>query len=414
MREQKAQYGTGTAIAGFFLLFAALATLVLGIVLSARRTNALLFEQELERAANRLVEDFAWNNRLEEQLVEEQIVGFGIVRWNGAEIVAYGERVEEGSVPDEIENGPVYIYDKKSEIVTLFRPIGLRRRPERILQPQPPPPFLDFAQLLYLRFDATDHLREQGLYTAAGVAGPVLVGILTGLLFFLFMRNLQFRRKIAEKEKLAQLGESARTLMHEIKNPLNAINIRASILEKVAASDQKEDAKAIREEVERLRNLTEKIHTFLKDPAGEREKIEIVPFIREVLGANHWQHIELSIDKPDRDGGVVSFDRQRLRSILENVIVNALESNSEDRMVTMAVEMRKKTVTIKVLDRGSGLPEKETERLFDPFFTTKTYGSGIGLAVSRRFMRAGGGDIELRPRHDGGTEALLVFPRVQS
>lgn len=274
---------------------------------------------------------------------------------------------------------------------------------------------LELGLVLYLKWNAADHLQEHRLYTAAAVIGPLLVGILTGLLFYLFVRNLQFRRQIADKERLAQLGESARTLMHEMKNPLNAINIRASLLEKTAPDEIASDAGAIREEVERLRNLAERISIFLKDPAGTTEKVAIVPELREILEANGWNGIRLTVEVPvSEEDVVILFDRQRFRSVIENIVTNAIESQkTKPDGIEIVITTQKRSVTVKVLDRGSGLPDEGTDQLFDPFFTTKTSGSGVGLAISRRFMQAVGGSIELHPRQGGGTEAVLVFHKAE-
>jgi len=416
VKEAKRFYGTGTTVAAFVLLFAALASLLTGIVLSARRTSAVLFEHELERAANGLVEDFVRNNRLEYEYFGERIVGFGILRWDGETVVSYGEGLETGEVPPATNRGPVYVYDKKKAVATLYRPIGMPMAMSRGRRMQPPAPPLDLGRLLYLRFEAGDYFRRQDLYTAAAVAGPVLVAILTGAFFYLYSRNLQYRREIEDREKLAQLGESARTLMHEIKNPLNAINIRASILEKTGTDEVTEDARAIREEVARLKNLAERINTFLKDPVGEQQRIEVVPYIRDLLKANRWEGIGISVETPEGEAAQVEFDRERFRSVIENIVSNAHESGEGAEegagTVEIYVQPRKRALVVRVADRGVGLPETDVERLFDPFFTTKTRGSGIGLAVSRRYMRAAGGDVEVRPRDGGGAEVLLTFPRV--
>ncbi|MBN1686393.1 MAG: HAMP domain-containing histidine kinase [Spirochaetales bacterium] len=417
MKDRRRYYPTGTTIAGFIVLFVALGSLVTGIVLAARRTNAVLFEHELERAANGLVEDFATNNRLEYEYIRESIVGFGIMRWDGTAIVSYGNVLGAEEVPAEISRGPVYVYDKKDDVVTLYRPIGMAMAPGHGRMMQQRPPLLDLGNLLYLRFNAGDYFRQQNLYTAAAVVGPLLVGILTGLLFYLSIRNLQYRREIVEREKLSQLGESARTLMHEIKNPLNAINIRASIIAQTDSGEIGQDALAIREEVERLKTLTDKINTFLKDPVGERRQIDVIPCIREVLEANRWDDVAIITDARGQEAPIqIQFDRERFRSVIENTVSNACESGdgegAGDGRIEISVELKKKAVIVRVMDRGAGLPDTDGERLFDPFFTTKTRGSGIGLAVSRRFMRAGGGDIELRRRQGGGTEAALTFPRV--
>ena len=62
---------------------------------------------------------------------------------------------------------------------------------------------------------------------------------------------------------------------------------------------------------------------------------------------------------------------------------------------------------IEVADRGPGISKENQERIFDPFFTTKTQGSGVGLAVSRRFVEEAGGTIEVRDRSGGGTEMII-------
>ena len=73
------------------------------------------------------------------------------------------------------------------------------------------------------------------------------------------------------------------------------------------------------------------------------------------------------------------------------------------------LQRQKGRLILSVLDRGSGLPPGKQEELFDPFFTTKTRGSGIGLALCRRFVTEAGGRIELLPRPGGGTEARITL-----
>jgi signal transduction histidine kinase len=65
-----------------------------------------------------------------------------------------------------------------------------------------------------------------------------------------------------------------------------------------------------------------------------------------------------------------------------------------------------------VLDRGTGIAPEDDERVFDPFFTRKTKGSGVGLAIARRFAEAAGAELRLEPRAGGGTAARLRAPRV--
>ena len=115
---------------------------------------------------------------------------------------------------------------------------------------------------------------------------------------------------------------------------------------------------------------------------------------------------------------LVLFDPHLLRTVLENLLKNAVQSvegrppaDSGEEAVRVEVGTLKGSAVIRVLDRGKGLPENADDRIFDPFYTTKTKGSGIGLAVSKRFVEAAGGSLRIGPRDGGGTEAVVTLPR---
>jgi hypothetical protein len=87
---------------------------------------------------------------------------------------------------------------------------------------------------------------------------------------------------------------------------------------------------------------------------------------------------------------------------MENLISNALESGTGEVEVSCVAQRHRAEVS--VLDRGAGIPPEIRSKVFDPFFTSKTKGSGIGLAVARRFVEAAG-ELELKDRPGGGTVA---------
>ena len=109
-------------------------------------------------------------------------------------------------------------------------------------------------------------------------------------------------------------------------------------------------------------------------------------------------------------------DVDRLRSVVENLLRNAIESMDdylEKSPVEVALSSEGKKVTLSILDRGSGVSAEQKKRIFDPFFTSKTKGSGIGLFVSRRFIEATGGSLSLHSRKGDGTEARIVFNKAE-
>ncbi|HKL58131.1 MAG TPA: ATP-binding protein, partial [Sphaerochaeta sp.] len=121
-------------------------------------------------------------------------------------------------------------------------------------------------------------------------------------------------------------------------------------------------------------------------------------------------------DKPIRfrseKSAQILIDRDRARSVFENLLKNAVESCSGDPEVEVAIRSGKRgLIHIFVMDRGDGISAKDEKKIFDPFFTTKIHGSGIGLSISRQFVRARGGNVRLYARDGGGTVAEVVLPR---
>ena len=104
------------------------------------------------------------------------------------------------------------------------------------------------------------------------------------------------------------------------------------------------------------------------------------------------------------------MDPERLRSVLENLLRNAIESGGPEEALSIEAGTEGGSARIEVLDRGAGLAPEARSSLFDPFFTTKSRGTGIGLAICKRFVEAAGGSIALEPRAGGGCRARLVIP----
>ncbi len=112
----------------------------------------------------------------------------------------------------------------------------------------------------------------------------------------------------------------------------------------------------------------------------------------------------------------ISIDPYRARSIFENLLKNAIESSNErDPEVTVEiVKGKKKSVIIYIRDRGDGIDEKSFEKIFDPFYTTKVHGSGIGLSISRQFIRARSGELKIYNRENEGVTVEVVLPLVHT
>ena len=259
----------------------------------------------------------------------------------------------------------------------------------------------------YLELNTAGYYKKQLFLTAMLTALLVILAAMLVIALWLFERYRRYREKLEEQKQLVHLGEAARTLTHEIKNPLSAIRIRAGILKKTVPKESMEDVAIIEEEIDRLTLLSEKVGDFLKKPEGTPEKIELEVFVRDLL-ARYGDSV--TVEGSSRC--FVFFDPDRLRSVVENLVKNAMESGTGSGSdAVVRISELKNLVTLSVLDRGTGVDPEMEEKIFDPFFTTKTTGSGIGLAISKRFVEAADGIISLSPREGGGTEAKIVLRR---
>jgi two-component system sensor histidine kinase HydH len=242
---------------------------------------------------------------------------------------------------------------------------------------------------------------------------PTAESILAALVIFvrlLLQRNVEYRRRIEEQKNLVMLGTAASTLAHEIKNPLLAIRLQTSILARTLSGKGQREIEIIDDEVERLSRLSHRVNDILRDPAGIPVHTDPVQIAREVGMRLCGRDIA---GRYPAAGLRVLIDPERLRSILENLVRNALESGGSDEEVTIEIARGDGMTRIDVLDRGQGIPVEQKALVFDPFFTTKSRGSGIGLAVCQRFVKAAKGTICIEDRPGGGSRARVQLPSAE-
>lgn len=270
----------------------------------------------------------------------------------------------------------------------------------------------DIPEIIYVKFDGSSYFSSLLQTRVIAIFTVIVITFLAVLVLNIYNSNRRYRDALTRHENLASLGSAARTLTHEIKNPLGAMTIQMALLHKILPVQYKEDLDVMDKEIERITNLTNRVSEFMKDPLGNPEKIDMIPFITDITTLFVQ---EIKVDSGGLKDAFVMFDRGRARSVFENLIKNATESAS-GRMTEVEVQIRRKSrkqVQILVLDNGDGLPKGPQDALFDPFYTTKAKGSGIGLAISRQFVTARHGSLTLHNRPEGGTAVEVLLPSAE-
>ncbi len=390
-------------------LFLTITALVLVLLSGRSRRESLLLEYEAQKTAAALMESTRDGSTLDSDALEGKIVGFGIYTSQGFALQRFGSAPTSLKVPGN--QASILRFNEERKTLTLVRWIGMfpgmmemHRRMPRMMRPEN-------LQLLFLELFVEGYWSTRRVFKTASFMAPLMILLVLGFIGYLYRKNSLYRKKLASQQQLAQLGEASRTLAHEIKNPLSAIRIQTGILRKTLPETNREDLRIIDEEVSRLSLLTDRIGDFLRDPLGQPEILNLDSFIREMILRYDRDITYTNESEADLE---IRFDRQRLRSVLGNLVNNALESHgasTEREQVEILASALRGKIEIAVLDRGEGIPQEKAEKIFDPFYTSKISGSGVGLSISKRFVEAAGGRLSVQNRKGGGSEARIVLPR---
>jgi two-component system, LuxR family, sensor kinase FixL len=217
--------------------------------------------------------------------------------------------------------------------------------------------------------------------------------------------------------RFAVAGQLASALAHELNQPMTALlsYVRASeiMAEPLASADprlvttlSKANAEAVRAAAV-LRRLRE----FYRGEGVRLEPVDVASLCGRVVASlqerTRRNAVELEMSSAE-SLPTVMVDRTQLEIVVHNLLTNALDafdtltSARHRRRVEITVQMRDSDVVIAVEDSGPGLSESVAERLFEPFVTSKANGMGLGLSISRLFLRNQGGDLWIEPGHLGG------------
>lgn len=264
-------------------------------------------------------------------------------------------------------------------------------------------------KILFLKIDAYNYQKNRILYFMILALFPIILFLLIVILLLLYRKNESYKLKIEEHQTLAKLGEASRTLAHEIKNPLSAINIQLGYLKKIIPDNIVKEFDVFEYELDRIKSITDRIGDFLRDPLGFPQEFNITSYIGEIIKNKRFQFII----EDNLNGANIYFDKRRFESIIENLLNNAMESQDEAGNIDpikIIIDNNKDFVIISVVDKGIGLRDNGND-IFQPYYTTKTKGSGIGLSIVKRFIEANGGKIEIFNNDDKGVIAKLYIKK---
>ncbi|HEX8567842.1 MAG TPA: ATP-binding protein [Pyrinomonadaceae bacterium] len=236
-------------------------------------------------------------------------------------------------------------------------------------------------------------------------------------------KTRQLEQQLQQAEKSAVVGRLGSAIAHEIRNPLNYINLTLDHLRaKFAPAAEPE-----RETFERLTSQLKKevgringqITDFLRysrpvklnlQPVNIRRVIE--DSMRIVQAQAEEQNVTISIVERENPPEIFG-DSEILRSVFNNLFLNAVQAMCDGGQLKVTISNADDAAQIEVADTGGGIPPENLDKIFEPYFSTKETGTGLGLAIVKKIVEDHNGTIEAASKVNEGTVFTVILPTVK-
>ncbi len=227
--------------------------------------------------------------------------------------------------------------------------------------------------------------------------------------------NRQYVNEVLQAERLSVIGRFARSIVHDLKNPLNIIGLTAEItgMPNADASARAQGSTRIRRQVDRISEMIGEIleftegtpTNFILAPTNYAEFVQ--PLFDELKAEVALKSAALELHTPPPTVEV-PMNPKRLRRVFWNLVHNATDAMPQGGRILIRFEVRPHEVVTEVEDSGPGLPPEMAGRLFEAFATHgKAHGTGLGLSICKRIMEDHQGWINAR--NEKGRGAVFAF-----
>jgi signal transduction histidine kinase len=240
--------------------------------------------------------------------------------------------------------------------------------------------------------------------------------------------GLKAKRELEEKlnhsERSAVIGRLTASVAHEIRNPLNVLNLSIDhVSSKFAPNDVNDRMQfsrilsSMKDEIARLKHLVSDLLNYGRPAQLAVRTLDLRQLVEETIALirpqAEAQNVTLTVEEGDSPADVRG-DRERLKSCLSNLTINALQAMPSGGHLVARVRRQDGFVEVTVRDNGVGISEEALTKIFEPYFSTKQSGFGLGLAVTKKIVEEHQGWIEVSSEVNHGTTFKLKIPAAEA
>ncbi len=221
--------------------------------------------------------------------------------------------------------------------------------------------------------------------------------------------------KLTRAEHLAEIGQLAASLAHEIKNPLAGISGAIQIMRETLAIDDphRPILLEVLGQISRLDAVVKDLLFYARPTPPRKERASIDDIVIRVLRLLREEPAmqRLHIEQNNNQGQAIAYvDSLQIEQLLLNLLLNAAHASADEDVIELTLGQTVDHVQLMVKDHGAGMSPETIKHAFEAFFTTKAKGTGLGLSICRRIVEAHGGRIKLESEINVGTTVKIDLP----
>jgi len=227
-----------------------------------------------------------------------------------------------------------------------------------------------------------------------------------------------FLEQLAWNERMAELGQLAVGMVHELNTPLSVIVSATQLIlrDEELSPSVKEMVERIELEVQRLSLFTKGLLSFARKEDGPVGEADLNQVLQEVMYFLKYEALKRSIkivEDFDYRLPPIAADANRLKQVFINLVMNAFQAmEGGGSLLLRSSSSEERFASVQVADTGSGIPQKTLSRIFEPFYTTKktAKGTGLGLFITKKIVKSFSGTISVESSEGEGTCFTITFP----